>query len=150
MRYRLGTLLLVFAIVGAWLATIRMETNLGPDLRSLVWFVLFAVPVFVVAYYRGRVRAFYVGVLLVLVLRTLPSDWPLSDYQPRFGFGVDIAAAIAEQAASGREQAVYSMVYDSINMLGTWRRGESYADMRNDSGTAVGNNKSLPSNVQGK
>jgi hypothetical protein len=106
------------AFLAAWLATTQVEHELGIGLRRGLWFLVFAAPLFCAIYHRGKVQAFWVGVLLALVMIALPANWPLARYQPQFEYAHLLARYFAERAPATSFHAIYFALYDSFSLLG--------------------------------
>ncbi len=80
-RFRLTTASLVIVFCAAWFATSQLNEYLGDEIRKLLWLFVLAPSIAAVVYYRGQHQAFWLGFLLVLLLRALPDAWV---YTPEF------------------------------------------------------------------
>ena len=85
-------------------------------LLQSAWFFVFAVSLFAVLHSRGRQRAFWLGPFLVLILESLPNEWPLA----KFAVGTAharLAARLAREATPGFAGDIYSPVYASAAFM---------------------------------
>ncbi len=125
MRFRLATGLTGLTFVAAWLATIQVNLQLASDVRSVLSFFVFAVPLLGAIHYRGKPQAFWLGFLLVFIVTALPQNWPLSEYQPTFrsvkndnaivkGF---VERASHDRTQRGRVQSFISATVDFVGVL---------------------------------
>jgi hypothetical protein len=117
MRFRLATAFLAIAFLASWLATTQVEWRLGRALRQIHWFLTFAIPVFCAVHHRARMRAFWVGFVLVLVLCAVPDGFPLSRYKPNLVVVDQLAISIAERGPQGSYQVIYFILSDSFALL---------------------------------
>ena len=84
MKFNLKTLFLAMALVGVWLAGIRIDSALGvPLFHQLTMTMVFAGSCLSAFFLRGRGTrsAFWLGVTLVLALRAIPHGWLFSAFK---------------------------------------------------------------------